>query len=227
MTARTIQLLHVEDDPLQQKLVGHHLKSMGEFQFAIACAQGEQDAIDEFTRRPADIVIMDYQLKQGDGLSCLRALRQRHNTVPIIAVSGKATPEVAAELLRSGADDYIDKRNLNSDVLARSVRMAIARYDAWCRRSLAGGSHDGGQSRFRHAVAALSNYFLDRLDSEFWRQLAECESAIRDQHVSEAEIESAFEYACAKFIEGHAADTVLRNRLVRPLVLELQARLAE
>ena len=59
--------------------------------------------------------------------------------MPIIAISGVATPEIAAELLQVGADDFISKKDLSGDVLARSVREALARADAWRRRPPADG----------------------------------------------------------------------------------------
>ena len=84
-----------------------------------------------------DCVILDYQLKNGNGLNCVRELRRCDPVVPIIAGSGIATPEIASELLEAGADDYIEKQNLTSDVLARSMRDTLVRAHA-CRQRVEG-----------------------------------------------------------------------------------------
>jgi DNA-binding response OmpR family regulator len=77
-----------------------------------------------------EFVILDYRLRQGNGLHCLKELRRRDQIVPIIAISGFATPEIADDLLQAGADDYITKRELTGGELAHRVRAAVARADA-------------------------------------------------------------------------------------------------
>src|SRR5277367_3271446 len=121
MNARTIRTLHVEDDTMQQLLIARQLKKIPELLFAITCARSEEEAVTEFRRSPPDFVIIDYHLSAGNGLNCLRALRENDPIVPIVAVSGQATDVIAAQLLESGADDYISKRDLQGDVLERSV----------------------------------------------------------------------------------------------------------
>jgi hypothetical protein len=49
--------------------------------------------------------------------------------VPIIAISGAEDAVVASELLRLGADDYIDKKALTGKNLAQSIHQALARSD--------------------------------------------------------------------------------------------------
>src|SRR5688500_346218 len=110
MTPRPIKLLHIEDDPTQQVLIEHFLQGMGEFKFDIIYAESEDDAVNEFKRGGIDFILLDYHLSEGDGLGCLRRIRQVDPIVPVVVVSGLATPEITAELLRFGADDYIPKQ---------------------------------------------------------------------------------------------------------------------
>jgi DNA-binding response OmpR family regulator len=137
MSIRAVTLLHIEDDLAQQRLVAHHLQAMPEFRFDIRHAETQDDAIDAFNRDPAEFVILDYSLKQGNGLNCLREIRSRDPLVPIIAISGVATPRIAAELLEEGADDYIEKCDLTSELLAERMREALIRARA-CRRRASG-----------------------------------------------------------------------------------------
>src|SRR5262245_53291706 len=99
---------------LPRRILAEQFAAVKERTFAISCVAGEDEAIHEFSRSGADCIILDYHLSQGDGLSCLRKLRRLDPMVPIVAVSGEATPEIAAELLRVGADDYISKTELLS-----------------------------------------------------------------------------------------------------------------
>ena len=135
MSARIIKLLHVEDDLAQHRFVTHHLASIGEYRFDIRRAESEDAALDEFNGGGVDFVILDYHLTSGQRPELpgeappARPDRADHRRL------GVATPEIAAELLQVGADDFISKKDLSGDVLARSVRDALARADAWRRRT--------------------------------------------------------------------------------------------
>jgi DNA-binding response OmpR family regulator len=137
---RTIHLLLVEDEPVQQRLVAHHLGSVEGCHFEICHAISQEAATQMFDDEGIELVILDFQLKQGNGLDCLIELRLRDPLVPIIAVSGMATEEVAAALLQAGADDYIRKDAMNGEILRRSVLGALSRTDAWRRHRLWGQS---------------------------------------------------------------------------------------
>jgi CheY-like chemotaxis protein len=130
MQPRSISVLHIEDDPIQHQVIVHHLSNMKEFKFSPSHAESEDQAIELFGTRPFQLVILDYQLSQGDGSGCMRRLRQLNHTVPVIAISGVATPEIITGLLELGVDQYIDKRELTGRVLARCVRDLLARGDA-------------------------------------------------------------------------------------------------
>jgi DNA-binding response OmpR family regulator len=134
MSTRAIKLLHVEDEESQRLLFAHHLQAIHDLKFDIYYADAEKAALDLFKRGEMDFVILDYNLKQGDGLHCLEEIRQIDPIVPIIAISGQASDEIAAELVQAGADDYINKQELDSAMLAVSLKSALERADAWKRR---------------------------------------------------------------------------------------------
>ena len=134
MTVSTVALLHVEDDPIQQLMLGHQLAEMPEYRFAITVAESEDEALAQFARGSFDLVILDYHLTQGDGVSCLRRLRELDRIVPIIAVSGAASDEIAAVLISVGADDFLAKQILESKTLHQSVRNVLTRAQAFRSR---------------------------------------------------------------------------------------------
>src|SRR5687767_5581962 len=130
MSARTVKLLHVEDDAFQRRVIGHYLGGIKDFSFTTTYAATEDEAVTEFGSGGTELVLLDYMLTQGNGLNCLQRLRQIDAMVPIIALSGAATPETAAELLQAGADDFLAKQGLKQEMLAQSVRDALARAEA-------------------------------------------------------------------------------------------------
>jgi DNA-binding response OmpR family regulator len=139
MSSRTIKLLHVEDEISQHRLLATYLLFIDEFQFDILYADAEENALNFFDRGGVELVILDYDLRQGNGLHCLEELRRRDQIVPIIAVSMRATAEITADLLRAGADDYIGKSDVTNKTLARILRETLARADVWRRRQVIQG----------------------------------------------------------------------------------------
>ncbi|HEY1784872.1 MAG TPA: response regulator [Pirellulales bacterium] len=134
MTPSTIRVLHVEDDPIQQLLMAHQLAEMREFAFEITVASSEDDALARFPGGGFELVILDYHLEQGDGVNCLRRIRELDRIVPIITVSGAATDEIAAVLISVGADDYLAKQIMESKILRQSVRNVLTRAQAFRTR---------------------------------------------------------------------------------------------
>jgi CheY-like chemotaxis protein len=134
--ASSKEVLHIEDDPVQQHLVAAHLARIKDLACRITTAQSESEAVELFRKQPFDIVLLDYHLAQGNGLGCLRQLRALDPIVPVVVVSSLSQPQVAAELLDAGADDFLSKENLSGERLARSLSAAAARADA-CKQRLA------------------------------------------------------------------------------------------
>lgn len=121
------RVLHVEDDKIQRALIAHYLTVQDEPKYVVTGVESEDEAVNAFERGGVDLVILDYQLAQGDGLNCLRQLRRLDATVPVIAVSGTATPAIAAQLIEAGADDYLSKESIDKKILAESMESALIR----------------------------------------------------------------------------------------------------
>jgi len=137
MTSSAIRLLHIDDDRIQQALVARSLRKLQEYEFSIQTATSEEDALLLFMQGGIDLVILDYHLSKGDGLSCLRRVRRIDPLVPIVAVSGVATADIATQLIEEGADDYLCKQVLNyGQILGQSVRNALTRAKSYRRRFL-------------------------------------------------------------------------------------------
>jgi two-component system, cell cycle response regulator len=175
MTKRTVKLLHVEDSRLIHRLVAGLLAKVKDCTFAITVAETEEDAFRAFQSDPAEMVIIDYHLEQGNGLSCLRRLRAIDRAVPILAISGTASAEIAAELLEEGADDFIDKSDLSVKVLEKSVLTALRRADICKQRGLLAA--DRPRARLKAVCQKLAFLLTDEQTDRFFRHLMELEEA--------------------------------------------------
>lgn len=74
-----------------------------------------------------DIVFLDYQLVQGDGLIALDMLRRHpiQKKAAAIMVAGEGQIQVAVDAIKNGCSDYIVKSNLSPDMMVRAVSNAL------------------------------------------------------------------------------------------------------
>jgi len=85
------------------------IRSMLENEYTITEAETIKQSLEIFDRDPHDLVTLDIQLPEVDGMQGLSAFRHRSVKVPIILISGYRTFELAREALRLGANDYLTK----------------------------------------------------------------------------------------------------------------------
>jgi two-component system sensor histidine kinase EvgS len=100
---------------------------------------------------PWDAVIADYVLPRFSGPAALALVRARGLDVPFVVVSGTVSEEVAVEVMRAGAHDYVLKGNLTrlAPAVARELREAEVRRGQRLARQV-----EAERDRLRTAVAA-------------------------------------------------------------------------
>ncbi len=101
MSAQIVKVLHVEDDVMQQRTIAHHLQVLQEYAFVITAVVSEELAMESFQKTRPDLVVVDYELAEGDGLHLLTRLREADPIMPIIAISGVASSEIMAQLVQA------------------------------------------------------------------------------------------------------------------------------
>lgn len=216
MTNPVVNVLHVEDDPVQHLVVRQLLDRVGDRRFSITVATGEEEALAAFGPQ-VELVVLDYHLTNGNGLSCLRRIKQIRVEVPVLVVSGVASPQVAAELLEAGADDFYGKEWLDPDGFAAGVRQALARSDArkWTH------SLDQSASAFRTVLEPLIQEYLAAFGPDMVQRISIAEKAAREAGlgVSPVGLERIFKEFAAAEGGSHGTDRL------RPLFLELAVRL--
>lgn len=165
-----VRILHVEDEPIQRKIVERHVATIDDYQFEIVPAESEDDAIAAVRKGEIDLVLLDYQLAEGDGLNCLKTLRGIDANLPVIAVSGTNSEDTITNLLEYGADDFLPKEELTRNSLTRVVQSALVRVEAFRRRSYL---HEARYEAARGILMGLSDDFLSVLSDDM---LQRCES---------------------------------------------------
>ncbi|OLP17950.1 hypothetical protein BST81_12920 [Leptolyngbya sp. 'hensonii'] len=101
-------ILLAEDNRANIETISGYLKARG---YQLILAHDGQAAIDLATRHTPDLILMDIQMPNLDGLEAIYQIRTQHQlvTVPIIALTALAMPGDREKCLDAGANDYLTK----------------------------------------------------------------------------------------------------------------------
>lgn len=110
------KLLVVDDEPMILELTSMVLSNKG-FDVSVVDNATEGYALIE-RQRPA-LVLLDYMMPKINGLDALREIRTRFPETYVIMFTGKGSEEVAVELMKAGASDYILKPFSNAKLVER------------------------------------------------------------------------------------------------------------
>lgn len=104
----TLRILVAEDHPTNATIVRRMLEGMGH---AVEIAGDGQAAIDAFTQRGADLILMDLQMPVMGGHDACRAIRLLPDgkDIPILALTAHATAEERQRSMDAGMDDHLTK----------------------------------------------------------------------------------------------------------------------
>ncbi|MGE4560076.1 MAG: response regulator [Desulfobulbus sp.] len=106
---QSIRILLAEDNPVNQKLAVLILNKAG---YQVEVANNGKKAVETFSQQPKnfDLILMDIQMPEMDGLEATKALRARgFNSIPIIAMTANAMKGDREICLAAGMNDYITK----------------------------------------------------------------------------------------------------------------------
>lgn len=75
-----------------------------------------------------DICLLDFRLGARTGLDFLRDMVKESIAMPVILLTGQGDTALAIEAMKLGALDYLDKNELNPDILERTIRYALENF---------------------------------------------------------------------------------------------------
>lgn len=239
---RGAKVLLVEDNPINRKLAGKFLKQAG---LIVELAEHGRQALDMVAQGAYDLVFMDVQMPEMDGLEATRRIRARgYNGLPIVAMTAHAQPKDRQRCLEAGMNDHLSKPIDEDSLTAVLIRyIPAAKHDRSTGVKPSNGTMitSGMATTPRKELPEISgldtqsgldlsdgsySFYLDLLD-EFYTLYANAAKQIRD-HVKagafeEAEILShSIKGACAALGAGalcNTADTLERALAAGDLIL--------
>ena|SRR3989338_4005697 len=126
--SKLINLLIIEDNPDDIKIIYEILKKSGEFN--INFAETLKKAISYLAENDVDVIFLDLNLPDEIGIRSFVRINNIAKNIPIIIMSGITDKETIYQVMQKGAQAYLIKGEVEKDALFRIIHYAI-----WSRSS--------------------------------------------------------------------------------------------
>lgn len=126
MGENRLKVLLIEDDEDDYILTRELLEEIGGERFVLDWKQNYDSGLEAARKNTYDVCLLDYRLGPQTGLDLLREARAGGCSIPMILLTGQGDLEIDIEAMTAGAADYLIKGEINSSMLERSIRYAVA-----------------------------------------------------------------------------------------------------
>ncbi len=181
-----LKILLVEDNPADADLIGEILDEADDIQWSLVHVEKLKEALTCLRENHFDVVLLDLSLPDKQGLGTVAQTYQAAPDLPIVVLTGLNDKVIALEALREGAQDYLVKGKIDSNLLVRAIRHAIERAQTL--------------KRLRH-----SEEQLQRLNEELERRVEEQTNELRQKN----------QYLQGEIAERQRLEEELRNALAK------------
>jgi signal transduction histidine kinase len=124
-----LQVLLIEDNPGDAELLSDYLLASRTPTLDVKHETSLARGMEAYFTQPNtfDIILLDLSLPDSNHLETLTRLRNQISAPPVIVLTGNDDINLALQSLRSGAQDFLVKGDINERILQRSIRYALER----------------------------------------------------------------------------------------------------
>lgn len=105
MEAKRHHVLVCDNDPV----IRDSLELILEKDYTLGFATNGQEAVEYLKHRPADLLILDIHMPDGNGLEVLKRIKRTSRRTKILMLTGYESIDVAVLAVEKGANDYLTK----------------------------------------------------------------------------------------------------------------------
>ena len=95
--------------------------------FSITCATTLKESMQSLKAHTFDVILLDLDLPDSQGLNTLIKLREKVANIPIIVEMDEQSEGTVVESFQLGADGYLQIKSLDSNLLIHEIRLGIER----------------------------------------------------------------------------------------------------
>nr|WP_235019634.1 bacterio-opsin activator domain-containing protein [Natrialba sp. INN-245] len=129
----------IEDNPGDARLIEEMLKNTEELTQRVRTDESAdqlpemirethlEDGLERVQSDPIDLVLLDLNLPDSEGLRTLETVSEQGDETPIVVLTGLRDQQVGVRAIQRGAEDFLVKDEVTSELLVRTIHHAIER----------------------------------------------------------------------------------------------------
>ena len=126
----TCRVLLVEDIESEANLVIKHLRRVSGWRYVVEHCERLEPGLERARSSRFDVILLDLNLPDGSGIEVCQRMHGAAPQIPIVVLTNQTSVELGTKALREGAQDYLNKREIDGPLLGRAIRYAIERVKA-------------------------------------------------------------------------------------------------
>jgi len=127
MLNETMKIMLIEDNPGDARLIRELLAEVRGALFHLEVAEYLAAGLEQVARGDIDVILLDLHLPDSSGIDTLLSVKTQAPEVPIVVLTGLEDETMGVKAVQEGAQDYIVKGQVDSNLLMRCIRYAIER----------------------------------------------------------------------------------------------------
>ncbi|MEO8613442.1 MAG: response regulator, partial [Chloroflexota bacterium] len=127
MPKENFSILLIEDSPSDADLFQEMLLEVPATEFKVVIAARLSEGLKHLENISVNLILLDLSLPDSHGLETFRRIQAAAVETPVIVLTGLDDETLALQAVSLGAQDYLIKDNVGSNLLARAIRYSIER----------------------------------------------------------------------------------------------------
>ncbi|MEG4578194.1 PAS domain S-box protein [Microcoleus sp. MON1_C5] len=118
---------HAEADLIEELLLETNVSRAERQRLSVTCTDRLSKAQKLLVGEHFDVILLDLSLPDSQDLNTIVKIQEYSLNTPIVVLTARNDEELAVQSIQAGAQDYLVKRKIDSEVLIRSLRYAVER----------------------------------------------------------------------------------------------------
>jgi PAS domain S-box-containing protein len=116
-----------EAELIEELLLETNLAREVSQRLSVSCADRLSEAQQLLLKEQFDVILLDLSLPDSQDLATIAKIQEYSVNTPIVVLTARNDEELAVQSIQAGAQDYLVKRNIDTELLIRSIRYAVER----------------------------------------------------------------------------------------------------
>ena len=127
MKKDSMNVLYVEDNPLDVRIIREMLANAGSSRFILTRCESIDKSLKEIKKKIFDVILLDLNLPDSQGYDTFQKIYDKVPNIPIVVLTGINDNSMGEKAVKNGAQDFLVKGEISIHLLARVLSYSISR----------------------------------------------------------------------------------------------------